>query len=135
MGGLVSSPGPRGNYYTKPTDPYVALPHPSCLGKKFLVRSRKTGRIVELECIDVGPFSVKDAFLAEHRRPNAERGISDKYASVPRRGPGIDITPAAWRLLGEDPGSSPEKQTNYTSSVDIILITKEIKRNGPVIID
>lgn len=129
-GGHVSHPGPRGNWYTKPTDPYIALPAYALRGRRVLVRSCETGLIVELPVWDTGPFSTEDNFIDEGRRPWAERGYTNlaRYrGKVPHRAPAADITPAGWRLLGHDPGNTYRKQYNYASYVDIIRVI-----DGPV---
>lgn len=120
-GGKVAVPGPRGNWVTRPSDPYCALPDPDLLGKTVLIRSRKTGKIVAFPVWDKGPFSTKDRFVAEHRRPWAESGYSNKYDHVPKTHPCVDLTPAAWEKLGESANSQ------YSSRVDLIVITDEVE--------
>lgn len=132
-GGHVSTPGPRGNWRTTPNDAYVALPDYRYGGSTVFVRSRKTGRIVELPVYDTGPWSTCDGFIIERRRPWAESGHTNirKYRGmVPDRAPSVDLTPAAWRSLGEDPGSNAYASANYAGRVDLIVPNHVIARMG-----
>lgn len=129
LGGHVSAPGPRGNWHTKPTDAYIALPSFDLRNRKILVRSRKTGIITELPVWDTGPWSTNDDYVSELRRPRVEQGISNIYKRVPRTAPAADLSPAAWRQLQIDPGGNGNRAANYSNYIDIIVIVDEIPPN------
>ena len=109
---------------TSPKALAVALPHFEYLGKMVLVRSRRTGKVVLVEVRDCGPWSRRDAFIPEGRRPWAESGRSDTYKRV-KSPAGIDISPALWIQLGHGK-INPD---TYSDSVDLIVPITEIPQN------
>jgi hypothetical protein len=84
---------------------------------------REGAHVVAFRVHDVGPWSRFDNFVDEARRPIVEAGQSDTYHRVPKRAPAIDLSPAAWKLLGHNPGGTRARQANYSGVVDLIVIT------------
>lgn len=108
-----------------PKRPGVALPSKALLGTTVLVRSCKTGKIVQAPVCDTGPWSTQDAFVQERRRPWSESGKSDRYPRA-RNKAGIDLTPGLVRALGHG-DVNPD---TYSCKVDLIVITDTVLPTG-----
>jgi hypothetical protein len=75
---------------------FVALPHPSALGKLVELRYRSRALVVPVG--DVGPWNVRDAYWESNARPAAERGQG--YYRRPANRAGIDLSNAVFAALG-----------------------------------
>jgi hypothetical protein len=75
---------------------FVALPHPSALGRSVEVRYRDRALVVPV--LDVGPWNVDDAYWETGTRPAAERGRGAHR--TPSNHAGIDLSDAVFAALG-----------------------------------
>ncbi len=75
---------------------FVALPHPSALGR--MVEIRHGDRAVVAEVLDVGPWNVDDAYWEHDARPAAELGRG--AYRTPVNTAGIDLSDPVFAELG-----------------------------------
>lgn len=75
---------------------FVALPHPSALGRTVEVRYRE--RAVVVPVLDVGPWNIDDPYWETGARPASERGLGAHRRPVNRAG--IDLSDAVFATLG-----------------------------------
>lgn len=80
----------------KPESRFVALPHPSALGRLVEVRYRE--RAVVVPVLDVGPWNIDDAYWDRDDRPASERGKGAHR--TPSNRAGIDLSDPVFAELG-----------------------------------
>lgn len=93
--GLVGRRTATGHLITRDSM-FVALPHPSALGRR--VEIRYGTRVVVVPVLDVGPWNTDDAYWMTGLRPAAERGLG-RYRKPTNRA-GIDLADAVFEALG-----------------------------------
>lgn len=80
----------------RPDSKFVALPHPSALGR--MVEVRYKDRAIVVEVLDVGPWNIDDAYWEHGARPASERGRG--YYRTPSNTAGIDLSDPVFAALG-----------------------------------
>ncbi|HEY4242174.1 MAG TPA: hypothetical protein VGM88_20285 [Kofleriaceae bacterium] len=80
----------------RPDSRFVALPHPSALGRFVEVRYRDHSLVVPV--LDVGPWNIDDAYWDGEARPASERGVG--CCRRPTNHAGIDLSDAVFAELG-----------------------------------
>jgi hypothetical protein len=79
----------------------VALPfHFKGTRPKVRVTNQLTGKSVDCDIVDVGPWNTNDPYWGGSGRPEAESGVARD--GRPTNHAGIDLTPAAARIVGVD---------------------------------
>ncbi len=90
--GKLTSSGTR----IRPDDLFVALPHPSALGRDVEVRYGNRSMVVPV--LDVGPWNIDDPYWRDDDRPASEAGRG--YYRRPSNPAGIDLSDAVFAALG-----------------------------------
>jgi hypothetical protein len=110
---VIAAKGPHGNRTATRDDVLAALPHPSMLNHEIECYYEATDMAADVTVLDVGPWSISDAYWLEpEREPEAVR--KHIAYSKGQRGPEardfknrlvisdatLDLSEAAWDLLG-----------------------------------
>jgi hypothetical protein len=97
---VIASAGKRGDWYMRNEDVGAALPSRAALGQWIEVYYPKTGRRVQIEVIDVGPWNIDDPYWERKSRPAAESGRDERGRRTNMAG--LDLSYQAWVELGVD---------------------------------
>ena len=97
----------------------IALPSRKALMKKVYIRYRKTGKVVKVTVVDVGPWNIDDPYwIKDGGRPEAEINSGKFYSKGYKKTnlAGIDLAYEPWVRLGVS--RSRAYSGNFSAYVD-----------------
>jgi hypothetical protein len=115
----IACKGLRGDWKLRSSDMAIALPSREALMKKVYVRYRKTGKIVKVTVVDVGPWNIDDPYwVKDGGRPEAEQNTQKFYSRGYNKTnlAGIDLAYEVWVCLGVS--RSVAHSGNFSAFVD-----------------